>query len=333
MQRINDGFNRKHLRSIRNKVQSELGISLRKNTRSFAQRAGIAFAVFAVCLMTITPALAAEIPVVNDLLYRVLPETAQFFKPVQNSAVDKGIEIRVESAYVHGAKAEVLVSVRDLKEDRLDATVDFYDSYDIRTGFDSVGTCNQIGYDEATKTATFLIQTSSMNPNDTIRGKKITISFQTLLSGKLEELDVPVQMDWSAISDSVKTEQSDQNGATVLMPGEKMFNILEGFTITGVGYIDGKLHIQLYTPGRNQFDDHAALYLKNENGTLILGNPIYRSGYNTGDPDMDRRADYIDYVFDISQDRLAKYTLYGDFYSAKTRVDGNWSITFPLEND
>ena len=334
MMRASDSFNQKHLKQIRNRVGKELGLSFQKRSHHSAwMRAGIAFAVFAACLLTVTPALAAEIPIVGDLLYFVLPETAQFFKPVQLSDVDQNIEIKVESAYVHGADAEILVSVRDLDGNRLDESIDLYDSYHLRTGFDSVGTCNQIGYDASTGTATLLIETSSMNPRDTITGKKITLSFQTILSGKEKKTASPIQMDWSMVSSDVETEESDSNGETVLVPGEKMFEIMDGFEITGIAYVEDRLHIQLYTPRRDTFDDHAMLYLMSEDGTEIRCNPIYRGGYNTGDPEIERSADYIEYVFDVLQESLPNYQLFGDFYSAKTRIDGNWSITFPLEND
>lgn len=331
MKQINDSFNRKHMRSIRNKVQEELGMEFSKQSRkSPVMRAGIFFAVFAVCLLTITPALAAEIPQVYAALYAVLPETAQFFKPVKMSDTDQNIEIKVESAYIHGEKADAVVSVRDLTQDRLSENIDFDDSYDIHTGFDSVGTCNQIDYDPTTKTATFLIETSSMRPNDVIVGKKLTISFQTLLSGKIERLAHPIPIDWSTIPDTVQTVQPEPYNETVLVTGETQVKIFDGFMITGIGYVEGKLHIQLYTPRRNTLDDHAFLYLKSGEGENLDGSLFYRGGYN-GDPVPDREADYIDYVFDVKQEELPKYTLFGDFYGYQTRVDGNWSITFPLE--
>ena len=332
MKQASDRFNRKHVSNIKNKVQEELGIEFSKKPRkSPAMRAGIVFAVFAACLLTITPALAAEIPEVYDMLYMVLPETAQFFKPVQKSDIDQNIEIRVESVYVHGAEADAVVSVRDLTQDRLSEKIDFDDSYDIHTGFDSVGTSNQIDYDANTRTATFLIETSSMHSSDLIVGKKLTISFQTLLSGKIERLAYPISIDWSTIPDTVQTEQPEPYLETVLVPGEKQLDILDGFSITGLGYAEGKLHIQLYTPERHTLDFHASLYLTNDEGTVIYGSAVYRGGYN-GDPEHDREADYIDYVFDVKQEELPKYTLFGDFYGYQTRVDGDWSITFPLEN-
>ena len=334
MKRISDTFNQKHLKQIRNKVGEELGLSFQKRThRSAWKRIGVVFAVFAVCLMTITPALAAEVPYVDDLLYLISPKTAQFFKPVQLSDVDQNIEIKVESAYIHGANAEVLVSVRDLEGNRLDDSLDFDDSYDIRTGFDCIGTCNQVDYDASTGTAKLLIETSSMNPRDVITGKKITISFQTIMSGKEKTLEFPIPMDWNAIPNDIITEQSDTDGETVLVPGEKLFEILDGFEITGVGYIGNELHIQLYTPRRHKFSDHAFLYLQDENGAkTICKAMLYRGGYNTGDPEIERSADYVEYVFDVPQGELSKCKLYGDFYSMKTRIDGDWSITFPLEN-
>ena len=335
MQRINDTFNQKHLKQIRNKVGEELGLSFQKRAhRSAWKRIGVVFAVFAVCLITITPALAAEVPYVDDLLYFISPETAQFFKPVQRSDVDQNIEIKVESAYIHGTDAKVLVSVRDLEGNRLDNSLDFDDSYDLRTGFDCIGTCNQIGYDASTGTATLLIETSSMNPRDVITGRKITISFQTIMSGKEKTLGFPIPMDWSMASSDTKTEQSDTDGETVLVPGEKIVEIMDGFEITGVAYVKEQLHIQLYTPGRYKYDDHAFLYLKDENGTKVITRAmVYRGGYNTGDPEIERSADYVEYVFDVPQDSLSKYQFFGDFYSMKTRIDGDWSITVPLEND
>ncbi|MEN6634989.1 MAG: hypothetical protein ABFC56_04015 [Clostridiaceae bacterium] len=293
-------------------------------------RVGVAFAVFAVCLLTITPALAAEIPEVYDMLYFVLPETAQFFKPVQKSDIDQDIEIKIESVYVHGAQADAVISVRDLSQDRLSEKIDFDDSYDIHTGFDSVGTCNQIDYDAATRTATFLIETSSMNPGDLIVGKKLTISFQTLLSGKTEKLAYPIPIDWSTIPDTAQTVQSEPYSETVLAIGETQVAIFDEFMITGIGYVDGKLHIQLYTPRRHTFSDHAFLYLKSGEEEPLAGSMFYRGGYS-GDPVLDREADYIDYVFDVPKEELSKYTLLGDFYGYQTRIDGDWSITFPLE--
>jgi hypothetical protein len=328
-----DVFNRKHMKNIRQKIERETGVALsRRAPRSAAARAGIVFAVLAACVLFGTSALAMGIPEVNTLLYYVMPEAAQFFKPVQKSSVDQGIEVNVESAYIHGAEAEAVVSVRDLTGNRLDESIDFDDSYDFLTGFDSFGTCSQIGYDEATKTATFLIQTGSMDKRDVIAGEKITMTFQTLLCGKIEALDVPIALDWSAIPETVETVLADPYEDEVLAIGAEVMTAYNGFTVTGMGYVDGKLHIQLYTPGRYLFSDHAFLYLLDEQGNRTEGGMLYRGSYNAGDDAVEQSADYVEYAFDVPQSELARYKLYGEFYSYQTRIDGNWSVTFPLEN-
>jgi len=333
MNQTGDVFNRKHMKNIRQKVEQGTGAALgRRAPRSAAARAGIVFAVLAGCVLFGTSALAMGVPEVNALLYYVSPEAAQFFKPVQKSAVDQGIEVSVESAYIHGSEAEAMVNVRDLTGDRLDDSIDFDDSYDFLTGFDSFGTCSQIGYDAATKTSTFLIQMSSMDERNVIAGEKITVMFQTLLCGKIEALDVPIDLDWSAIPETVETEYTDQDNTDVLVQGESILNVLDGFSVTGIGFVDGKLHIQLYTPRRHLFSDHAFLYLLDESGNRTEADMLYRGAYNVDDAEIEKSADYVEYEFDVPQSELAQYKLYGEFYSYKTRIDGNWSVTFPLEN-
>lgn len=327
-------FDRKHLNHIREMVSQGTGATVGRDSRhkKFV-KAGVVFAAFLICLLAVTPALAAGTPAGYELLYLLSPKTAQRFKPVQKTAVDQGIEVSVVSAYVHEDTAQALISVRDTTSDRLDDTIDLYDSYDFKTGFDSIGTCDQVDYDAQTKTALFLVTMSSMNSKDLITGEKITFTLQTLLSGKEEALGVPVQVDWSMIPETVETETADPYEETVLIPGETMLAPYEGFYVTGIGYVEGKLHVQLYTPGRNKYDDHAFLYLQDENGERTEGDLMYRGGYNASDANDERRADYIDYAFGVPQSELEKYTLFGDFYCAKTRVDGYWSITFPLENE
>jgi len=332
MNHSRDVYNRKHMKNIRQKVEQGTGMALNRHAPRSAAHAGIVFAVFAACVLFGTSALAMGVPEVNGLLYYVLPEAAQFFKPVQKSSVDQGIEVKVESAYIHGAEAEAVVSVRDLTGNRLDKSIDFDDSYDFQTGFDSFGTCSQIGYDEATKTAYFQLSMSSMKPNDRILGSKITFSLKTLICGKEEVLAKPISMDWLTIPETVKTESADPYEETVLMPGDDQMEPESGFYLSGIGYVDEKLHIQLFTPWRSVYDDHAFLYLSDAQGNRVYADMLYRGGYNTGAEETVQRADYIDYAFDVPQSELEQYSLFGDFYSAKTRIDGNWSITPPIED-
>ena len=327
-------YNKQHRNNIRETVSKATGVPLQaQHARPTFPRTAIIVAAFLMCLLIATSALAAGVPEVNALLYYVLPEAAQFFKPVQKSSVDQGIEVKVESAYIHGAAAEAVVSVRDLTGNRLDKSIDFDDSYDFRTGFDSFGTCSQIGYDEKTKTATFLIQTGSMDERNVIAGEKITMTFRTLLTGKTEALGLPIPLDWSAIPETVETETADPYEGTVLAPGDDQMEPESGFYFTGAGYVEDELHIQLFTPWRSVYDDHAFLYLLDTKGNRVDAQMRYRGSGYSDNAESEGREDYIDYIFPVPQSELAQYKLYGEFYSYKTRIDGNWSITFPITND
>ena len=327
-------YNQTHKNNIREIIARKTGVAgVSKQKRNGVKRWAIALAVFAGCFLIATPALAVNVPVAYDLLYLVSPATAQFFRPVQKSVVDQGIEVGVESAYIHGSTAEAMITVRDLEGDRLDDSLDLYDSYDIRIGFDCTGHCEQIGYDVATKTATFLISISSMDEKNIIQGNKLTFSLFTLLTGQKKNIDVAIPMDWNAIPKTVETESAEPYEGNVMIPGESQRKIEEGFYFSGVGYVEGKLHIQLYTQGRSQYDDHAFLYMQDAAGNQTNGAMLYRGGYQTGDTASERRADYIDYAFDVPQNELDQWSLYGDFYHATNRIDGNWSITFPLEQE
>jgi len=52
------------------------------------------------------------------------------------------------------------------------------------------------------------------------------------------------------------------------------------------------------------------------------------NGEHTG-----KRVDYEEFVFDVSPEELENYTLHGDFYTASELIEGDWRITFPLENN
>ena len=333
MKRDNHTFSRQSLANIKSKFEEKTGVELQK--KHVVRKAGrlvAAAAAMLLCLAVTTSALAAGSSGTYDLLYCIAPKTAQFFKPVELTSVDQGIEVQVVSAYIHDASASVVITVRDLESDRLDSSLDLYDSYEINTGFDSVGCCKQIDYDETTNTATFLITIESMDEADVITGEKVTFSLTTLLAGKSEILDLPVAIDWDLIDPSPVVESADPYEGNVLVPGETILTASEGFDVTGLGYVDGALHVQLYTPGRLLYDDHAFLRLKDGNGETIEARMLYRGGYTTDDPNSGFRASHVEYAFDVPQDELSKYSLFGDFIHAEKRVDGNWSVTFPLEN-
>ena len=303
----------------------------------------IIMAMLMVLVLTATPVLSANVPAVYELMYLVSPTVAQFFMPVQKSWENNGIKMEVVSAYIHNDTAEVYITMQDLIGERVDETTDLYDSYSVNRPFDSSATCQRVGYDEPTKTATFLISITEWG-NKKIVGDKITFSVREFISDKHTYNEIPIAVDLTSIDNTPSTKQVSRSGgggrkykeyypnseskAKVLVPTVPMKFPVEGIDFTGIGYVDGMLHIQTSVMDNLTKDNHGYFFLSDKNGNKI------QCDYNVGfveNFDSDNRVDYEEYVFDIPQSEIGQYSLYGTFVTSGLFTEGNWQVTFPLE--
>lgn len=327
------------LQTARNKAGN------RKNPLYYFRKPALAFVLICICLSFAMPALAANVEPIYRLMYMVSPQIAQFFMPVQKSDVDNGIKMEVVSAYIHGNVAEVYVTMQDITEkNRVDATTDLFDSYSINRPFDSAARCDRVGYDDSTKTATFLITIEEWN-NKKIVGDKITFSVREFLSHKKNFKDIPVPIDLSTVDVAESTQAVSSNGGggidykefmsfnenpVALIPSAPISEFsVDGINLTGIGYIDGRLHIQTAVKEPLDNDNHGFFYLKDSNGNRVDCNYNF---YFSNQYEQPGRIDYCNYVFDIPQGAISSYTLHGDFVTSGMKVEGNWRVTFPLED-
>ena len=317
-----------------------------KNGRRFIRKPIAAAVAAVICLFAVLPVMAGELPAIYELMYLVSPDIAQFFMPVQKSCEDNGIRMEVVSASIHGDTAEIYITLQDLEGDRIDATTDLNDSYSIRRAFDSSASCRRVGYDSASGKVTFLITITEWGSHK-ITGNKITFSLREFLSHKREYKDLPLEVDFSSVGKGTAMLQPNLTGgsgpaieqffpehqtplpARVLQPSAPMAFPVEGIDFTGIGYIDGKLHLQTAVTNNLEKDNHGYFFLKKQNGDEIrcdyhLSFLEYR--------DSGERIDYNEYVFDIPQTDISQYELYGYFVTCDTLTKGNWQVTFPLKN-
>lgn len=303
-----------------------------------ARKKMVAAAVAAIlCLTLAVPALAATVAPVYELMYLVSPAIAQYFQPVQKSDVDNGVKMEVVSAYVHGETAQIYVTMQDLQGDRIDETIDLYDSYSIRSPFDSSAHCERVGYDADTKTATFLISISQMGGHD-IEGDKITFSVKQFLSHKTEHDGVPIPVDLTDVPVATETQSVNLTGGgtdddglfQALLPGTpaEAFPV-NGINFTGMAFVNDKLHMQIAIEDRLSNDNHGYFYLKDAGGNTVACDTNYYFMEETAEG----RTDYIEYVFSITPEALAECSLFGHFWISGQLTEGNWRITFPLEQE
>jgi len=297
----------------------------------------IAAAILLLMTLTVSGLATANVGAVYDALYAVFPGIAQKLRPVQMACVDNGIELTVISADVEGDTARVLLGLRDLEGDRVDETCDLYDSYGIHLPSDLVGTCSFSHFDEESRTAVFLVEITRGDGKN-IKGDKLTFTLSEFLSGSTEHYGF-VDLDLSQAEMSPETRplmdeeirggggsaDFDPNTITeVLSERKELLSPIENVTVTGMGYVDGLLHVQIHYANRMENDGHGYISLKDEKGRehFCLGSISFWDETGKGSCD--------ELVFDISPEELKNLKPFGHFKSADSLHRGNWEITFPL---
>ncbi|MBQ8001070.1 MAG: hypothetical protein IJ298_07735 [Ruminococcus sp.] len=292
------------------------------------------------CISLIVPTFAVVVREPDKLLYAMFPSIAQKLKPVQMSCVDNGIKLEVISANVTDTEAQVYVSLQDLQGDRVDDTTDLFDSYNIRRPFDSNATCSMVSFDSETKTATFLIDIEWYNTRNVL-GSKVTFSLDEFLSHKQEYEGYLEGIDLSQVGNATDTitDVSIRGGSyidenQVLLDENSKYlkplqsgiveSPVDGVQITGMGYINGKLHIQTYYNNILDYDNHGFVSIVDKYGNKDYGEQSIAFW------DEDKVGSYEEGVFDISPEELADSRLYCYFVTTDTVTRGNWEVTFEL---
>lgn len=292
--------------------------------------AALAAALILVLSLGVSALAAADVEPAYEFLYQLSPSLAQRLKPVQLTCVDSGIEMKVVSANVEGSEATVLVSLRDLEGNRVDATTDLFDSYEIHTPSPSFeGTCSMLDYDEESGTATFLVYLSQPD-GMRIEGNKITFSVSCFISGK-QSFEGPLDIDPGAAERNPNTQTdvvlrggSDSSANDIfLLPGEGI-NPAKDVRVTAMGYIDGKLHVQAHFADIFTTDAHGLIYLSD--GANVPLEPVAQFSFW----DADNTGSYEEYIFDVSPSDIEKYRLCGWLESSENFCAGDWQVTFAL---
>ena len=236
------------------------------------------------------------------MMYSVSPKIAQKLKPVNESCVDNGIEMKVVAAEIQDNKATVLVTMRDTEGSRLDETTYLFDSYSINTPYDQSAGCSFTEYDPNTNTAAFLILIEQ-NDHILIPGDKVTFSVSQIISGKshnkyrLNPINTDNVLKISEYLSDPPVRGAggyDSEDIKLIIPDEKnAVNLEEGVWFTGIGIVDNELHIQIRYDDIKTTDNHGFVYLKNKNGNVVncRGNVAFW--------DENYKNSYEEYVFSI----------------------------------
>ena len=304
------------------------------------KRAVALVAAIILCITISVPVLAATVDPIYLMVYRVSPSLAQMLKPVQLSCEDQEIKMEILSAAVYENEAAIYVSLQDLTDqNRIDETTDLFDSYHINRAFDSSASCSRVSFDEETGIATFLINISQWNDQE-IGGDKITFYFTEFLSNKSKFEGELTELDLNSVAEANETQkpESFRGGGGKELDYESRFDLkylvpvdggilspIDGVTVTNVGFVDGKLHIQLYFEDILSYDNHGYIRMYDKDGNQA-------ESYHFSFWDDKKVGSYEEIIYDISLEDIENYTAYGYFVTCKNLTEGYWQVTFPLEN-
>ena len=307
-----------------------------KSRRKSLGKAAAWAAVVLLCFTLSISALAATVDPVYQIFFNISPTVAQALKPVNLFCEDQGIRMEVISAAIYENEAVICLSLQDLTDNRIDESTDLFDSYRINRAFASVASCSFVSYDEETGKATFLVHISQWN-NEKIEGDKITFSFNELLSQKNTFDENLSGLDLSKVTTAEETQKPESiRGGGGMEPVDYETDCLvpiaggilspvDGVTISNAGFIDNKLHIQIYFEDILSYDNHGYIDLRDEAGNKA-------EYYSISFWDDKNVGSYDEIVYDISPEDIENYQAYGHFVTCKNRTKGNWQVTFPLEN-
>lgn len=288
-------------------------------------------AFFLISVSSLSIATAAGNITAYDMLYSVFPEAAVRLVPVNISCVDQDIRMEVEAVSVEGDQAEIYISMQDLAKDRIDETIDLFDSESIHVGADLMGTCSLIDYDADNRKAAFLVEMQRMD-GKRIEGKEVEFRVSKFLSGKkefegelvslenaVEEQEVQTEVELRGSSGEEETTRFlNRNPAQTISP-------VKGASLTAYGFVDGMLHVQMYYDNILDYDDHGFVYLKDGDGSILQ--PVY----NVAFWDDEQVGSYEEYIFKVyPEEDYGAWTVYGDLITCDTVTTGDWRVSFPI---
>lgn len=299
------------------------------------RKLAVAATIALVCFGSVPALAAADAEPAYDLLYSISPALAQKLKPVNLSCVDQGIQMEVDSAYIHGDTAEAILCIQDLTGNRIDETVDLFDSYNIRNMKDSSATCNLLDYNKDTGIASFAVLMKQMD-GSSLAGSKVTVSLSRLLckkgqfNGVLEKISLSSVTDTPLLTDNVKIRGGGgaprPDDAVFLQPASVPVSTpLSGISVSGLGYENGKLHVQICYEDIGNTDNHGWIRLQDENGEAL------ECSYDVSFWDSSLTDSYDEFVFELPYEELGNYKIYAEFTNSGLLIEGDWEITFPME--
>lgn len=308
----------------------------------------------------------------EELMEKLKSPFAELLQPTLATCEDQGIRMEMTAMGHSDQMAMFYITVKDMEGNRIDENIRFT-SYSIPSQWGSSGGGGS-GLEDYDAEKGIAIFSFTANTSETFDGKPFTFVGKELAYNMREWRECPVDTDltqannnpetitlvlWDTMSGSASSDMYDENNrAYVLKPNQQIFDFpeIDFAKVTGIGIVNGKLHVQFWQdPGLCEYDE-ARPYLKkaNADGTFseseldpvsyTYTDRVYADQTAYFETDVagdlipvidgvlaeDTDLYYIEYVFDVNIEDLAQYGLFADFKKYDL-LQGQWILEWQQE--
>ena len=306
------------------------------------QKIGAAAVILFFCMTSVT-ALGAAVPSVQNWIFRVSPEVAGLLYPIEESCEKEGIRLSVVAGINDEHNADIYFTLQDMEgKGRTSDKADLMDSAGINGS--SISGVEFINYEEETQTAFYVLhesgnfakRTNVFRINEIMFNKHIFEWFQTEinladLAGKKPETEDLCAYEYGGGS-------SEGTDASILLPDVMNLSLgeeIDFMTISNIGMVDGKLHIQ--TKWDKSFDNHGEFWLLEKgkepeeySDAVPHNNYYFRTEEDLENTGNGYFSNHIEFVYDIGIEELENYVLWARIVKDGQIVKGGWQVSFSM---
>ena len=325
-----------------------------KHSMVFGVVRPVAMALAVICVLGVLslPSVAREHPRIYSLIAKYAPALMDYVLPTQISSTSQGLTMQIEAIKVEDKTAEIILSFTDADDDsnRIDGEIDILEQY----YFESYGTVYNIGghsfleYDETEDKAYFKVQLTTMS--EETPGGKMTFGVYQLLTNcreytqwiDLRDMVMEPPTKWVTIhgragsggeffekyTGRAMSEDCPLPTANVMeVPQITDTDLGESLTVTGIGYADGVLRVQLCRGNLDNADRHMRLYLVDSDGE----EQIPDLGVSWKEEINGESLTFDETWFRVEESELENLQMYGIYSVTDGSVEGEWKVTFKVQ--
>lgn len=297
---------------------------------------------FILCVIILVFGISGTVLAVSGIDFRELigqmrPSYSNMEEVAGDSSVDQDLRLEVIGSGYSSNHAEIFIQVEDLSGSRSleDCSLMGYSFLPVADS--GGGESGLTYYDAATNTAMMKVVLHTGGQFDK---EGITLVVTEIAYNQREKLNQLMPLNLSTINKAPDTIQisTDEAQFIALKPQSAMieFPEFEFLSLSNIGIVDNKLHVQLKRDLTKNVLNGSNVYLQKEGeGGASFKETDFISFYldENGHPSFEQSGEtlYTDYIFDVPDEGLDNYQLYINF-EATDLIKGNWELHVQQEN-